>query len=129
MDIILLIGRILFGGFFVMTGINHFTKLAMMKSYAASKGMPAVGTAVVVSGLMLLAGGLSIILGLYVEVGVWLLVIFLLIAAFTFHAYWGEIDPQTRMTQMMFFMRNIALIGAALITLAIPMPWALALTF
>ena len=123
MDYLFLLGRILFGGFFVMFGLNHFLKAKMLRGYASSKGMPAPGAAVFLSGLMLLAGGLSIILGAYVTVGVWLLVIFLLLAAFTFHGYWKEIDPQNRMNQMMFFMRNIALIGAALMTLAIPMPW------
>ena len=33
MEIIFLIGRILFGGYFLMGGINHFTKKEMMKGY------------------------------------------------------------------------------------------------
>jgi len=33
MEILLLLGRILFGGFFIMSGINHFTNVKMMAGY------------------------------------------------------------------------------------------------
>lgn len=63
MEILLLIGRIIFGAFFVMSGINHFTNLGMISGYAGSKNVPAPGLAVIVSGVMLVLGGLSVILG------------------------------------------------------------------
>lgn len=41
MEIVLLIGRIFFGGFFFMMGMMHFKNLKDMTAYAASKSIPA----------------------------------------------------------------------------------------
>ncbi len=102
-----------------MSGANHLTKIAMMKGYAASKGVPAPALAVVVTGLMLLLGGLSILFWRYVTFGSWLLIIFLLVAAVKFHDFWKVTDPQQKMVQMLFFMRNMALSGALFIILGL----------
>lgn len=125
MDVAFLIGRLLYGGFFLMSGINHFMKFGMYKAYAASKGAPAPGTAVRVTGLLLLAGGLSMILGAFPTVGAVLLVIFLLGVTPMMHNFWAVEDPQARMGEMVNFMKNSALLGAALMSLAIPQPWPL----
>ncbi len=63
MDLLFVLGRILFGGFFVISGIRHFQHLPMMASFTGQKGMPAPKLAVIVSGLLILLGGLSILLG------------------------------------------------------------------
>ncbi len=127
MDILLLVGRIILGGFFIMSGINHFANFGMMKGYSQSKGVPAAGAAVAGTGLLLLLGGLSLLLGAYPEVGVILLVIFLLGASFTMHNYWTVQDPQAKMGERVNFMKNWALIGALLMILSIPLPWAYSL--
>ena len=79
MDLIIVIGRILFGGFFLMSGINHFTKLEAMTGYAKYKKLPAAKLGVLISGLMLVIGGISIILGYYADLGALLLAIFLVL--------------------------------------------------
>ena len=113
------LGRVLFGGFFIMSGWAHLTKVGMMKGYSASKGVPMPALAVIVTGIMLLLGGLAILFWQYVAVGSWLLVIFLIPGAFLFHDFWRVADPQQKMMQMMLFMRNIALTGALLILLGL----------
>jgi putative oxidoreductase len=62
-ELLLLIGRIVFGGFFIINGIFHFANLGMYTGYAGSKNVPAPGLAVAGTGVMLLAGGLSVVLG------------------------------------------------------------------
>ena len=62
MELLFVLGRILFGGFFVISGIRHFQHLPMMASFTGQKGMPAPKLAVIVSGLLILLGGLSILL-------------------------------------------------------------------
>src|SRR5580765_702400 len=52
-----LLGRVLYGGFFVLGGINHFQHLGMMAGFTASKGVPAAKPLVLVSGLLILVGG------------------------------------------------------------------------
>lgn len=110
-----LIGRILFSLIFIASGVSHFAQVDGMAQYAASKGVPAPRLMVMVSGAMILIGGLSILLWSGVEVGSWLLIAFLLAAAFTIHDFWRLEDPQQRQTQQAAFMKNLALAGAALI--------------
>ncbi len=119
MSAILLIGRIIFGGFFIMSGINHFTKLEAMTGYAKYKKLPAAKLGVLVSGLMLLLGGAYVLLGFYVDLGALLLAIFLVLAAVIFHNFWKETDATAKQSEMMNFMKDFALAGAALILFAV----------
>ena len=118
MNAIVLIGRILFGGFFLMSGINHFTKLEAMTGYAKYKKLPAAKLGVLISGLMLVIGGIYIVLGYYADLGALLLAIFLVLAAVIFHNFWAETDATAKQTEMMAFMKDIALAGGALIVFA-----------
>lgn len=127
MEILFLLGRIVYGGFFIYNGINHFANFRMISGYAQSKGTPAPALAVAVSGAMLLLGGLSILLGAYPGAGVALLVLFLVPVSFTIHNFWAVEDPQAKTNDMVNFTKNMALAGAALMLLAIPEPWPLSL--
>ncbi|HET8712476.1 MAG TPA: DoxX family protein [Gemmatimonadales bacterium] len=111
----LLIGRVLFSFFFIYSGFNHLTKLSMMSGYAAASGVPAPTVAVLVSGLMLLAGGLSILLGFKPKLGAILLFVFLVPTAFMVHKFWGIADPMLAANQAAHFWKNITLAGAALL--------------
>lgn len=116
MDAALLwIGRILFSLIFVFGGLGHFMQLEEMAEYAASRNVPAPKIMVVLTGLMLVAGGLSILFWKYVVVGSWLLIVFLGLAAVKMHAFWAMDDPMERQNEMNHFMKNVALLGAALI--------------
>lgn len=127
MEVLFLIGRILFGGFFVMNGLNHFTKTDMIAGFAQGRGLPSPRLAALISGVMLVLGGLGIILGVFVEVAIWLLVIFLVVAAFGIHHFW-KLPAEQKMMDMMLFTRNIAFIGALLMLLRLDTPWAWSLT-
>ena len=111
---VLLIGRVVFSFFFIYSGFNHLTKLSMYAQYAGASGVPAPTVATAVSGLMLLAGGLSILLGTKVKWGAALIAIFLVTAAFTVHKFWGIADPMMAANQAAHFWKNIALMGACL---------------
>jgi uncharacterized membrane protein YphA (DoxX/SURF4 family) len=114
MDWLYLAGRVFFGLIFVGSGLGHFVRLPGMAQYADSKKVPAAKVTVAITGIMLLAGGLSVILGLYMEVGIWLLIFFLLAAAFTMHDFWTVKDPTQRMVEQAMFMKNLSMAGAAL---------------
>lgn len=125
--ILLLIGRILYGGFFLIGGLNHFAKMSFYKQYASAKGIPAPGVGVAVGGLLILLGGLSVLLGLWPNVGLLLIVVFLLGATPTMHAFWSISDPMARMGEQVNFMKNVALLGAALSMMAISQPWPMSI--
>lgn len=125
--ILFLIGRIIVGGFFLMSGFSHFAKLSFMAGYAKSKGMPAPEVAVGGSGALLVLGGASMLLGYHPTIGAILLVVFLLAASFGIHNFWTVKDPQAKMNEQINFLKDIALLGFVLMTLLIPRPWPLSL--
>ena len=112
--IVLLIGRVVFSFFFIYSGFNHLTKLSTYAGYAASAGVPAPTLAVAVTGLMLLGGGLSLLLGVKPKLGAALLFVFLVPTAIFMHNFWGLADPMMAGMQAANFWKNIALAGAAL---------------
>ena len=111
---ILLVGRVFFSAFFIMSGYGHLTKTGMMAQYAGGQGVPAAKLAVVVTGLMLLGGGVSILLGFEPRIGALLLVAFLVPTAIIMHRFWGVADPMMAQNQRAHFWKNIALASAAL---------------
>ena len=123
MDTLFLVGRIIFAGYFLFNGVNHFMRMRMMSDYAKMKGVPVPSVAVALTGLMMILGGLSMLLGIYPLVGVVLLVVFLIPVSFMMHNFWKVQDPQMRMGEMINFMKNMALLGAVLMLSAIPIPW------
>lgn len=116
---VLLIGRIIFSTFFIYSGYNHLANLSMMSQYTASQGVPAPTLAVLVTGIILLVGGLCILLGWRVKLGALLLVAFLVPVSFFMHRFWGVADPMVAQNQMGHFFKNITLAGAALIIYAL----------
>ena len=127
LDYLFLLGRILYGGFFVVSGINHFRHLSMMAGYAGFKGVPAPKAAVIVSGLLILLGGLGVVLGVYPECSVACITLFLVPVTAMMHRYWEIADPQARIGDRVNFEKNIALLGGGLMLLMIPQPWPLSL--
>ncbi len=121
--IALLIGRIIAGGYFLLGAFNHFANLKTMAGYAKSKGTPAAEIAVGGTGVLLLLGGASLVLGFHPSIGAILLIVFLLGVSFKMHNFWAFKDPGARMMERINFTKNMALIGFVLMTLAIPRPW------
>lgn len=126
MDVLHLVGRVIFGGFFVFNGVNHLMNLDPLKAYTASKGIPAPGVAVVASGLFLLAGGLSVLLGAWPRVGLWLIIAFLVPVALIMHDFWAA-PAEQRQLEMVQFTKDLALLGAALVMLTTTHEWAFCL--
>jgi putative oxidoreductase len=122
-DILMLIGRLLFGGLFLYNGINHFQNRAAMTGYAAYKGLPMPSLAILGSGIWLVVCGLSVILGFRPEIGLIMSALFLAGVTPVMHNFWAASDPNARLGDMINFQKNMALLGAALVMLAVPRPW------
>ncbi len=123
MEIVFIIGRLLFGGFFLMSGLNHLKNPGGMLGYAAAKGVPYPKLAVLGTGALLLAGGIGVIFGVYPTVSLLLILLFLLPTSFIMHAFWQETDKNLKMNEKINFLKNLALAGAALMLLSLPLPW------
>src|SRR5213083_1749018 len=95
MDYAFVLGRILYGGFFLLGGV-------------------------IASGLLIIIGGLLVILGWHVRIALACIVVFLVPVTFLMHNYWIETDMMQRINQRVNFQKNVALLGAALMLLAVP---------
>lgn len=115
MDLVFLVARAFVAGIFILSGIGHFAQADGMAQYAQAKGVPAAKAGVLFSGVLALVGGLSVLLGVYPDLGALLLVVFLLPVTFFMHAFWKETDPMAKQTENIAFMKNVGLIGAALL--------------
>ena len=110
---IVLLGRIFFGLIFLMASFNHFHSQTI--AYAASQGAPLASIAVPFSGVLALLGSLSIILGYRAKLGAWLIVLFLLCITPIMHNFWAVTDPMAHQMQMIMFMKNLSMLGGALL--------------
>ena len=108
----ILAGRVLFSLIFVFAGLNHFSKQTI--AFAASQGVPLASIAVPLSGVIAVVGGLSILLGYRAKIGAWLIVLFLTGVA-PLHNFWAVKDPMMAQPQMAMFMKNISMLGGALL--------------
>jgi putative oxidoreductase len=121
--ILLLIGRVLFGGMFLFNGINHFTGRAAMVGYAQFKGVPMASLAIPLSGLWLLVSGALILTGYHAGTGLAMAALFLAVVTPKMHDFWKATDPNARMGDFINFQKNLALLGAALMLLSLARPW------
>ena len=110
---VVVLGRFFFALIFLIAAPNHFTKQTI--AFSASQGVPLAWIAVPLSGVVAIAGGLSILLGYRTKLGAWLIVLFLLPVSFMMHKFWTVPDPMMAQIQMILFMKNISMLGSALL--------------
>ncbi len=107
------LGRFLYSAIFLMTVMGHFSPGYI--AYATQAGVPAPGLLVPLSGVIATLGGLSITLGYKAKIGAWLIVLFLVPVSLMMHNFWAVTDPMMRGMQMAMFMKNVSMLGAALL--------------
>src|SRR5688500_4647083 len=116
MDVVFLAGRILFVAVFVLSGVQvHLVGRSGAIEYARSSGAPAVQLMVPLSVVAIVAGGLSVALGIWADLGALILAAFALSVMFFMHAFWKEQDEQAMQNQFAHFMKNVAMAGGALV--------------
>ena len=99
-----------------------------MAGFTGSKGVPSPKLAVMVSGLMIIIGGISILLGVRPHWGIALVSAFLIPVTLLMHQYWKHTDPMMRINDQVNFMKNVAILGAAWTLLMMPQPWPASLS-
>jgi putative oxidoreductase len=118
-----LLGRMLFGGYFIVSGINHFKHMRDLAQYAAAKNVPKPDLAVELTGATLIAGGASILLGVKPKLGTAAIVGFLAGVTPIMHDFWRQADPEQRTNDTVNFTKNVALMGAAMLLMGVDEPW------
>ena len=77
MDVVSVIGRVLFAILFLMNGWNHVANTKAMVPFGEYIGVPMPKISVPLTGVMMLIGGVTIALGFWADVGAILLILFL----------------------------------------------------
>jgi putative oxidoreductase len=117
-DVIELIGRLVFASLFLFYAVQHATQFQGYSAFAGSRGTPFPKLAVGVTGLMLAVGGSLVALGLWADLGALILVVFLVPVAFVIHPFW-RFEGAERAGEQGVFLKDIALGGAALALIAL----------
>jgi putative oxidoreductase len=117
-DIIVLIGRILFAALFITSAYGHLAQTDAFAGYATSRGVPSARPLVLITGVQILAGGLMVLLGIWADLGALLLAAFLIPTAILIHGFWRDTD-QARQMEIVQFSKDMALAGASLMLFAL----------
>jgi putative oxidoreductase len=107
------VGRALFALIFITAVFPHFSSGTI--AYASAHGVPLAWLVVRLSGILALVGGLSILLGYRARFGAFLIVVFLIPVTLVMHKFWGLADPQVAALQRAMFMKNLSMLGGALL--------------
>jgi len=110
---IFLIGRTLFVALFVVSAQGHIANHDRYVTTARGK-IPVPYVAGWPVGTWLVLAILSLVLGIWPDVGVLMMGAFLIPTTILFHPFWTFSDPAQRRTQRSNFFRNISLLGATL---------------
>jgi putative oxidoreductase len=123
MKVPFLLGRLIFGGFFLYNGINHLKERKALAQYAQSKNVPMPEAVVTATGVVLIAGGSSILLGIKPKLGLAAIAGFLAGVSPVMHNFWAVQDPNQQIAEMVNFSKNMALLGSALALMGVDEPW------
>ena len=112
-----LLGRILLGLIFVLSGFSKIAGFEGTAGYIASKGLPLPQLLAALTIVVELGGGLALMAGLYTRQAALALAAFSLLTAFIFHAFWVA-PAAEHMAQQINFMKNLAIAGGMFVVAA-----------
>ncbi|MGO9469530.1 MAG: DoxX family protein [Isosphaeraceae bacterium] len=117
--ILAVIGRVLLCTIFFMAAVgNKIPNFSKVAELMESVGIPAPQVMLIGAIIFLIAGSVSVVLGYQSRVGASLLLVFLILASYYFHAFWKAAEPQAQQEQMVQFMKNLGLMGAMILIIA-----------
>ena len=112
-----LVGRALFALTFIVTGWQKITDFSGTVGFLASAGLPFPSLLTAASIVLEFGGGLAILLGWKTRWAALGLVVFVLVVTPIFHAFWSA-PPAQAMMQQVYFLKNVAILGGAVLLLA-----------
>jgi putative oxidoreductase len=104
-------GRVLISLIFIVSGLSKIANYAGTQAYMESAGVP--GQLLPLTIALEVLGGLAVAFGWHTRLAAFLLAGFSLLSGILFHANFGD------QTQMIMFMKNLALAGGFLVLVAL----------
>ena len=112
--LVVLVGRLVFAIQFLVGAVAHFRMREQMVGYARSMKVPAASLGGWPAGVWLLAASLSVVLGVWPDIGALMIALWGVPTAFLIHSWWRYDDPDARQNQQLLFFRNLAFVGAGI---------------
>jgi len=109
-DLMLLIGRVLLGGIFVVSGYGKVMGVAAFAASLERRGVPYASTMGLIGAYVEFLGGLAIVLGIEVRYVAVLMIAFVIVATLISHRFW-EFEGAMRDAQRTNFSKNVAITG------------------
>jgi putative oxidoreductase len=115
MDVVFLIGRILLAIPFLLSVQIHLINREQGVQYARMYNVPLAELGVPLTGVMAVLGAVSVVLGVWGDLGALLIAAFLLLITPFMHAFWRETEEMQKINQIVNFQKNFAMLGGALV--------------
>ena len=114
---LIIIGRILIGGYFLQAGIRNAMKLELHTGILDTAGVPMPRVALIIGLALQILGGLSVVLGIYPAWGAAALIVFTILANALYHNF-TRFSGEERIGHLNSVLTNLGMIGGLLLVVA-----------
>ena len=120
--VLLLAGRGLLGLYFIVPGITKITGFAAMSKYMADHGVPLVPVLLVLTIIIQIGGGLSLLLGFRAQLMAFVLAGLTLVISLFMHDFWAMEEGLQQAHEMQNFIKNMAIMAGLLYVAGVTPP-------
>lgn len=107
------LGRLAIGALFILSAFGKITQWDGTVQFMAAKGMTMIPLFLLLSILVELLGGLSLVFGYKCRWAATVLLLYLIPVTGIFHDFWN-VDEADKQLQIIMFMKNLAIFGGLL---------------
>ncbi|MEX2318064.1 MAG: DoxX family protein [Pirellulales bacterium] len=111
------LGRLLLALIFILSAVGKFNDWQGTAKMLADRGLPAADALLSVAVVLEIAGGVSVLVGLFARVGALFLLAFLIPVTLVMHNFWAY-EGAEQMGEMINFMKNVSITGGVLLVMA-----------
>ncbi len=115
---LILAGRLLVGGLFIVGGMTHCFVLPTMARQMSERGVPFAKPVLIAGSLFEIVAGLAVVLGWLVPLAAASLIVFTIASSCMMMNFW-DLGGEKRMTAMDGWTSNLGVIGGLLIVAAL----------
>ena len=116
-NLIVLVGRILLGLLFLVSGIGKIAGFDGTVGYISAQHLPLPALVAVLTIVVEVGGGLALVLGVWTRQAALVVAAFTLLTGFIFHAFWSAPDAAKAMQQIQF-LKNLSIAGGLFVLAA-----------
>jgi putative oxidoreductase len=116
-DALALVGRILLGSIFVLSGFQKLMGFSGLITQIAGKGLPMPEVLAVLTIAIELGAGLLLVIGWKARWAAFLIFLFIIPVSLTYYNFWAMEGAQAAMNKIQF-MKNISIMGGMLLVAA-----------